>query len=228
MRPVGVVLCVLAVCSVAQAAVRPMWFMPAFLFGEGTPESGITYGMTISDKVRRLAALGWPVREMASMRKTVPEVERHGYSLFYTARQRQRVFGNEIFRRGSWVYSQYEAALRMTSRLRDGDGVAKSVGLVISSDNGNLPPEFWREPLADEYPMWTWGGGEAGRGDWRLEHFGVSDPALRARELFGVGGGVILSDKTRESVIARLSEVREVTLTYSNELFNVYSVGVAR
>jgi hypothetical protein len=218
---------VLAVCAVAQAVVRPVWFMPAFLFGESEERSGITREMSVSDKMRRLAARGFPSSDIAAMRATAPEVERCGYSLFYTARQRQRL-GNEMFWTASWRHGQLEDALRHVMRLREGAGVSKTVGLLMASDNSNLPPEVCREPFPREYPMWTWGGGEAGRGDWRLEHFGASNPAERAREIFGAAVGVILSDQTRESVVERLRAVREVTCVHSNELFNVYNVGPER
>jgi hypothetical protein len=56
----------------------------------------------------------------------------------------------------------------------------------------------------------------------------VSDPVARARKVFGKKSGVILSDKTRESVIERLRTIREVTCIFSNALFNVYQVGVER
>jgi hypothetical protein len=221
------VLAVLAVCAVAQAAARPVWYMPAFLFGEGTAGSGITREMPVADKVRRLAALGWPAKELASMRTTVPEVERSGYSLFFTSRQRQHL-GNETYQKASWVHEQLVDALRCVSRLRGESGVSKTVGLLVASDHSNIPPEVHEGAYPCEYPMWTWGGGETGRGDWRLEHFGASEPAIRAQEIFGEGRGLILSDRMRESVVVRLRAVREVTLVASNGMFSVYAVGVAR
>ena len=217
----------LVVFAVMQAAVRPVWFMPAFLFGEGGAESGITREMTVSDKVRRLAERGFRRSDVESMRKTVPETERCGYSLFYTSRQRQ-YFGNETYRKGAWRHAQLENALRCVARVRGESGVSKTVGLLISSDNCNIPPEVHKEPFSCEYPMWTWGGGEDGRGNWRLEHFGVSDPVMRAQEIFGAARGVILSDQTRESVVERLRAARNVSLVASNAVFNVYAVGMAR
>jgi hypothetical protein len=217
----------LAAFAVFQAAARPEWFMPAFLFGAGTEGSGITHDMTVADKMRRLSALGWPAQEVSAMRTTAPEVERSGYSLFYTPRQRQYL-GNEMYWKISWSHGLLADALGCVERLRGEDGVSKTVGLLISSDHSNMPPEVQREAFPCEYPMWTWGGGEAGRGDWRLAHFGASEPAARAREIFGAGRGVILSDQTRESVVERLRAAREVTLVSSYALFNVYAVGRAR
>ncbi len=217
----------LGLCAVAQALIHPLWFMPSFLFGEGTATSGITYDMTVGDKVRRLGILGWPKKELASMRATAPKAEQQGYSLFFTARQRQ-YFGNETYQRASWRHQQLEDAMQYVAQLRAKSGLSKTIGLLIASDHSNLPPEGSLEPFPYEYPMWTWGGGEAGRGDWRFAHFGVSDPVVRVHEIFGVKGGIIVSDQTRERMLERLRVKRDVTLVVSNAVLSVYKVGPTR
>jgi hypothetical protein len=160
---------VVAICAVAQAVMRPVWFMPAFFFGEGPEGSGLSYDMSVADKMRRLAERRYRSTDMSAMRTSVPEVEKNGYSLFYTPRQRQ-YFGNETYRNASWRYAQLAETLRCVVRVRRESGVSKTVGLLISSDHSNLPPEVRREPFPCEYPMWTWGGCETDKtlGGWNI------------------------------------------------------------
>ena len=99
-----------------------------------------------------------------------------------------------------------------------------TTGLLIASDHGNIAPEINVLPFPYEYVFWAWVRNFSGSGALRFEHFGSSDPEALAQRCFGAKPGLVVSDLTRQSVLARLAETRSVECLLSNRCFAVYSV----
>ncbi len=209
--------------AVAHVLLRPTWYMPAFLFGRGSGGSGITEGMTVSAKVRRLNSCGWPINELRAMSDSAPPEVARGYSLFFTARDRQYL-GNETYFAMTVPY----ACLREVMGFLQSDATRglyqSTIGLLSASDHGNIAPEINIMPFPYEYVFWAWSRNFSGSGALRFEHFGPSDPEALARRYFGAKPGLVVSDLTRPSVLGRLAETRSVECLLSNRCFAVYGV----
>ncbi len=214
----------LTVYALAHTVLRPTWYMPAFLFGHGSVDSGIAQGLPVSDKVRALNRAGWPMEELRAMAASVPPEVACGYSLFFTSRDRQYL-GNETYRAMTVPY----ACLREVMGFLQSEATRRlyhsTVGLLIASDHGNIAPENSRLPFSYEFVFWAWAGNFSGSGEMRFEHFGLSDPDVLARRYFGVRPGLVVSDLTRHSVIERLNRTRKVECVLSNRCFAVYGIG---
>ncbi len=204
--------------------LRPGWYMPPFLFGRGSGESGITEKMTVGDKIRRLNSQGWPKEEIRTMRATAPVELARGYSLFFTERDRQ-YFGDETYY--GETHGLYVAMKEMIAFLKKRKALqaySPVIGLLLSSDHGNIPADDERVPFPYEYLLWVFARNVTGVGDPRFEHFGLSEPQKLAQRYFGERPGLLISDKSRESVLERLKEAYAIQSLFSNRLFTVYEV----
>jgi len=211
------------VYALLHILLRPGWYMPPFLFGRGSAESGITENMTVGDKIRQLNISGWPKEEIRTMRATVPAVVARGYSLFFTERDRQYL-GNETYLKKSEEYERLKELTRFLENAGQGKGYSPVIGLLVSSEHGNIPSENMREPYAYEYLLWVFMRNVTGVGTPRFEHFGLSEPQKLAQQYFGERPGLLISDKSRESVLERLKEAYAIESLFSNRLFTVYEV----
>jgi len=209
--------------AVLHALLRPTWYLPAFLYGQGRDGSGITQGMTVSEKLWALTRRGWPKEDLRHMNATATPDVTHGYSLFFTSRDRQYL-GNETYLVKATEYACLKELMAFLCREDLVREYSSSVGLLISSDNGNIPPEETVRPYSSEYLFWALAGNLTGRGHLQFQHFGLSDPERLCADYFGQRAGLVISDKTRERVLTRLQETRAVKCEMSNCFFNVFSV----
>lgn len=209
--------------AIAHVLLRPTWYMPAFLFGRGSVGSGITGAMPVSAKVRILNRSGWPSEDLRIMAATAPSEVARGYSLLFTCRDRQYL-GNETY----FAMTEPYACLREVMGFLQSEATRRlyhpTVGLLLASDHGNIATEISIMPFPYEYVFWAWARNFSGIGAMRFEHFGLSDPDVLARRYFGDTPGLVVSDLTRPSVLARLSETRSVACLLSNRCFAVYGV----
>ncbi|MDD4102118.1 MAG: hypothetical protein PHU80_05735, partial [Kiritimatiellae bacterium] len=213
----------LTVYALTHILLRPTWYMPAFLFGRGSVGSGIVENMTVSDKVRALSRVGRPSSEVRLMAASAPPEVACGYSIFYTSRERQ-YFGNETYRAMSLPYACLQEVIGLIKSDNSRQLYHTTVGLLLGSDHGKIPPENGRLPFSYELIFWAWAGNLSGQSDLKFEHFGDSDRDVLARRDFGGKPGLLVSDMTRPSVVERLSQSQAVECVLSNRCFAVYGV----
>jgi len=206
------------------------WYMPAFLYGQLPESSGLNVRASLAQKIAYLQGKGWPADVIAQMRLSVPAELSEGYSIFMT--DRNRLYMGNFYREDT--YNRYDDRVNAVEFLRQtttNKNVSSNIGLIISSDHGNMQPErmsFENRPFAWEFVLWTMADNLTGEKPLKFEHFAGGDPQHLAKSYFGDKEGLVLSDYSRESVLNKLKEARTVDRVFSNRTFSVYSVGLNR
>lgn len=202
------------------------WYMPAFLYGRLPVSSGYAADATLAVKIQYLQKNRWSKETIKEMQSTVPLVLERGYSIFLTDRNRLYI-GNQFH---DYLYSRYDdccTAIDFLKEITEDDRFSSTVGLLISSDHGNMLPEVGssaQPPFSWEFLLWKMADNVLGEGRLKFAHFAGGDPQQLACCYFGDQAGLILSDYSRESVLEKLRATAPVERVFSNRTFSVYAI----
>jgi len=216
-------------CSLSYAVVHILlwqtWFTPAFLFGY-LPESGQAgESASLQQKIRYLQRHGWDKELVRQMRRNVPAEMSRGYSLFYTERTRQCLGNDYNYTQARSVYNALQATTGYLKSHVDGICYSWNIALLVSSDHGNVPcdPENVSQPaFAREFLLWKMMDNMDARKPLQFRHLGTGDPVRSARRIFGDQSGLVLSDRTRESVLQGLGAGYQLQTLLTNSVLTLY------
>ncbi|MFO7936189.1 MAG: hypothetical protein R6V06_01110 [Kiritimatiellia bacterium] len=221
---------VVSFCCLGYALLHvillPDWYMPAFLYGQLPKASGLDPAATLAQKIRYLNCKGWPSDEIRQMHKSVPPVLKYGYSIFFTDRDRLYI-GNLYHDYMHELYSNIQDVSSFLKNRGSDFGSEAVVGLLISSDHGNITSEVtdeYQPPFSREFLLWRAMDNISGQGTPVFKHFAGSTPLKRFNECFPSGKGLILSDGSRESLLKDLKRYSNINCVFSNSRFEIYYV----
>jgi len=216
-------------CSLSYAVVHIVlwqtWFTPGFLFGALPECASDDRPASLQEKIRYLQKNQWDKELVRRMRSTVPDEVSKGYSLFFTERNRQ-YFGNFYHDyEACIVYKDLKSTIDYLKSNVDGSHNAWNIGLLISSDHGNIPCDpdnLTTHTFAREFLLWKLIDNIDGQRPLKFFHLGIGDPVKSAHNCFGEKSGLILSDRTRESVLRGLANDYQLNTLLTNSVFSVY------
>lgn len=211
----------LAGYALLHTVLRPTWYMPGFLFGRMGDEKCDASARPVGEKIKALVRDARRAETVRKMRQTVPSDLAHGYSLFYTPRERQ-YFGNETYEAKGTEYLCVKelAAFLTTDAIRE--TYSDRVGLLFSSDNGNTPPEKGRIPFSEEYALWAVCGNVAAQSSPTFYHVLSCDSCERSVPRDGEKPRLLVSDSSRDRLLAQIRQGGKWDCLMSNALFQVY------
>lgn len=182
--------------ALAHLALRPVYYVPPCVYGAQEVEGPVPLRSRIASALKGATPCEIP--------ENAPEEARRGYSLLFTDRLRQS-FGNEYSEDGGYLYGQFTEAWRFV----EASAASGEIGLMISSDNGNTPPERG-VPFCSEYLFWKAAGNDTGlQKGRRFVHVLPGSASLP---------DLIISDKTRD---ASLSSSHK--MVFENGLFSIFA-----
>ena len=199
------------------------WFTPAFLYGKLPVEIYGKDHATLEQKIRFLTEHRWDKEIIDSMRKDIPPELSNGYSVFFTNRNRQ-YFGNS-YHESPYDYMSVKKVVGYIETVVATRDYSLSIALLVSSDHGNIPCDsdnLDTHAFAYEFLFWKMIDSIDAHKQLRFQHLGVIPPVESAYNCFADKSGLILSDRTRESVLEALKDHYQINSLYTNRLFTVY------
>ena len=220
------VLCLLLGYGMLHVLMWQTWYTPAFLFGE-LPEEvyNDSKPTSLQKKIRVLAQNKWDKSIISHMKATVPPEMQHGYSLFFTERMRQYLGNSYHDNRNVQDMRDLKATIERIKVEHQRGLCSDNIALLISSVHGNTPcdPDNLEKEIFDrEFLLWLMLDNIDASKPLRFRHLGVKDPHISVIECFGKQPGLILSDRTRESVLRKLSDQYQFETLLTNDLFTLY------
>lgn len=215
------VLPLLAGYALLHTVLRPTWYMPGFLFGRMANETCDAPAQPVGEKIKALLRDARRAEAVRKMRQTVPSDMAHGYSLFYTPRARQ-YFGNETYEAKGVEYQCVKELAAFLTRDVTRTAYSGKVGLLLSSDNGNTPPEKGKIPFSEEYAVWALCGNVAARSSPSFYHVLSCGSTERSVPRDGALPRLLVSDSSRDLLLAQIRQGGKWDCLLSNAVFQVY------